>query len=385
MRIFANLALLWLAGLYLRITVLAISPLAPDIADELSLGEAEVGAMTMIPVLLVALGAVPGAWLISRIGVRAALITGLLFMAIMSAARAGSNTALTLLLATALMGLGIAVMQIALPSIVERWAPTHVALGSALYINAMMVGEFAGAGMTLPVVLPMADGDWRIALVLWSLPVIVIAALLLLPARTGRPAVRSSRKWIPDWHDLQIWRLGLLLGGSVVVFYAINAYMGSILTARGEERYLAALFIAFNLSPFLASMMMLVMGSRWTGHHWPLFTTAAVSFIGLSGFIVLNGWPAMFAAVIAGFAATIELILLMSLPPMIVSGAAISRLTAGMTTLGYGIAFTLPLLGGVLADTLESTSLTLMPSLAFAMACVLLSARRNRSAVSARI
>ena len=56
------------------------------------------------------------------------------------------------------------------------------------------------------------------------------------------------------------------------------------------------------------------------------------------------------------------LYLLVSLPPAIDSGGAIGRLTSGMTTIGYGIAFLLPLLGGLIAEMLGMESLTLVPA-----------------------
>ncbi len=363
-------ALLWLAGLYLRIPVLAAPPLATDIAADLLLGPVSIGALTLIPVLLVALGAIPGSWLMEKIGVRPALITGMLFMALMSAARGLADSAPSILVLTALMGLGIAVMQVALPSIVGRWAPRHLALGSAIYMNAMMVGEFAGAGLTLPLVMPLAGHDWRIAIALWSIPVFAIALLLLIPPSTGKPTPERNRDWQPDWRDAQIWRLGLLTAGSVIIFYAINAYMGSVLDARGESESLPVLLAAFNFSPFIASVVMLVMGERWIRRDAPMVISATVGAFGFIGFLLLPGWAGMVSAVLAGFAATIELILLVSLPPAIVSGGAIGRLTSGMTTIGYGIAFLLPLLGGFIAEMLGMESLTLVPAVICAVGSI---------------
>lgn len=52
--------------------------------------------------------------------------------------------------ASILMGLSIAAFQTALPSAVSIWTPSHLALGSAVYLNGMMVGELAAAGLTIP-------------------------------------------------------------------------------------------------------------------------------------------------------------------------------------------------------------------------------------------
>ena len=45
------LALLWLAGLATRLTILAIPPVIPLIRDELQMTEAQVGFLVALPVL----------------------------------------------------------------------------------------------------------------------------------------------------------------------------------------------------------------------------------------------------------------------------------------------------------------------------------------------
>src|SRR4051812_44024483 len=89
-----RLALLWLAGADLRLTMLAVPPVLPLIHRDLALGEAAVAALTGVPVLLLGLAAVPGSLLIARIGPRRTLIAGLVVIAASSALRGlGPSTA----------------------------------------------------------------------------------------------------------------------------------------------------------------------------------------------------------------------------------------------------------------------------------------------------
>ena len=106
-----RLLLLWLGGICLRLTLLAVPPLIPLIHRDLHLDEKGVGALVSLPVLLLALAAVPGSLLIAKFGVRGALVTGLGLVAVFGALRgAGSGTTI-LFSATFLMGVGIAVSQ----------------------------------------------------------------------------------------------------------------------------------------------------------------------------------------------------------------------------------------------------------------------------------
>ena len=364
------LALLWLVGLYLRIPVLAAPPLAERIAADLGLGGVGVGALTMVPVIMLAIGAVPAALLIGRIGVRGAVVVGMSVMAVASAARGWTDTVAVLFAASAVMGLGIVLFQTALPSAVAGWVPRNVALGSTVYLNGMMVGELSGAGLTLPIVLPLADGDWRTALLLWSLPVIPIVLLLLVP-KVRDKAVEGPQAWTPDWRSGAMWTLGLWLTASIAAFFVVNAYMATTLEARDELDALPSLLLAYNATPLAASVLMVLVGERWIGRRGPIAISGGLAAIGLAGFAFLSGVVGMAFAVVVGFAATVQLILILSLPPVVERGAGVARLTAGITVVGYAIAFALPLAGGALADAVGTVAAIYAPTLVFAAALLL--------------
>ena len=378
-------AVLWLIGWTLRVPILAAPPLATKIADTFGLGEAGIGALTMLPLLAVAFGAVPAAWLIARFGLRVTIAGGIAIMAFTSLARGYAPSASLLFALSILMGLGVAVFQTALPAAVRAWTPTHVAMGSAIYLNGMMVGEFAGAGLTLPLVLPLAGGDWRAALVIWAVPILLIAllAFLVRPVTHGqldektlddRPRARTA---LPRWNDGQVWQFGLLLACSIVVFYAINAFAGAVLRSRGEEQALAGLLFAFNLTPLLASIVVLI-APHWIGRRNPLGAAYIIASLGLAGFVFLDGWASWAAAVIAGLASTIELILLVSLPATIAKGLGVTRMSAGTTLIGYAVAFVLPMIGGWMAEGTGRTEVALLPALIFTIAMIPALGRKKR-------
>jgi len=370
-------AVLWLIGWTLRVPILSAPPLATSIADTFGLGEAGVGALTMLPVVAVAFGALPAAWLISKFGLRWSIVGGIVVMALASAARGYVPTATMLFVLSVIMGLGVAVFQTALPTAARVWTPSHAALGSAVYLNGMMVGEFSGAGLTLPIVLPLAGGDWRQALVLWLFPILLIAliALLFKPANTEDPEENPNDTRtgpfasLPRWNDGQIWQLGLLLACSIVIFFAINAYAGLILQGRGEEHALAWLLIAYNATPLLASFIVLA-APHWIGYRNPLGVSAIIAVLGFAGFVFFDGWLSWTAAVIAGLASTVELILLVSIPSAIARGRGVTRMSSGMTLIGYALAFLLPLAGGYLADHTGQTEMALIPALVFSIVLI---------------
>jgi CP family cyanate transporter-like MFS transporter len=67
---------LWLAGVAMRMTILAMPPVIPQVHGELHLSETEVGLLIGLPLAIFAVAAVPGSLLIARIGVGVAVILG---------------------------------------------------------------------------------------------------------------------------------------------------------------------------------------------------------------------------------------------------------------------------------------------------------------------
>lgn len=342
--------LLWLAGVYLRIPILVAPPLAPFIGDELALSQTLTGALTTLPILMLAIGAMPGSLSISRIGPRNTLALAMVIMVIGSAGRGLAPDTATLMLTSAVMGLGVAMMQPALPALLPRWlAPKHLAIGSAIYMNGMLMGEFIGAGITLPVIMPALDNSWRATLLVWSLPALLVAAALFLPKRD---LARPTRKvaWLPDWKNPLTLKLGLLLGVSGSLFFGVNAYLGALLEQRGEFDNLTNALFWYNIAQVFASLLMLKMARYWVGRKAPLIIMLVLSLLGTLGILVFTGWWAIASATFMSFTAGILLIMMVALPPLLVSASETGRLSAGNFLVGYTMAFAVPMLGGLLSD-----------------------------------
>src|SRR4051794_1801322 len=100
-------AMLWIAGVGLRLTILAVPPLIRAIHDEMSLSETQVGILSGLPPVLFMLAAVPGSLLIARLGARATLVAGLVIAALGGALRGAVPDFLLLCAATVIMAFGV--------------------------------------------------------------------------------------------------------------------------------------------------------------------------------------------------------------------------------------------------------------------------------------
>ena len=74
----------------------------------------------------------------------------------------------------------------------------------------------------------------------WSVPVAIIAALVLLFAPRATNAVAARRRWWPDWNDPLIWRLGIMLGTVNAMYFGTNAFLPDYLTHIGHRELISA-------------------------------------------------------------------------------------------------------------------------------------------------
>ncbi len=356
-----SLLLMWLAGIDLRLTVLAVPPVLPLIHQALHLDEAGIAALTGLPVLLLAAAAIPGSLLIARLDARRALIVGLLFIAIGSALRGLGGSVSILFFMTFVMGAGVAVCQPALPSLVNQWFPQRVGLATAVYANGLVVSEGLAASLTLPFVLPLVGGSWGLNFAFWSVPVIGTAVLfLLLTPKIAPPEPGIRRHWWPDWSDRQTWVVGGLQAGCSAAYFGANAFIPDYLHAIGHPGLVGPCLTALNVGQWPGSFIVAFLPGLFVGRRWPLITTAFLALGSAIGFVTLPTAGMIASAGIIGFAAALCLVLALALPPILATADNVHRVSAAMFTIGYGLAFFVPLIGGIAWDD------TGIPMVAFA-------------------
>jgi CP family cyanate transporter-like MFS transporter len=367
-----RLALLWLAGVDLRITLLAIPPLIPLIHRDLPLDETAVAALLGLPVLLLAMAATLGSMIISRFDARRTVILGLVLLGASSALR-GVGPSLTMLFAmTLVMGASVAILQPALPALVYHWAPNHVGVATAVYSNGLLMGELIGAGLTTQLAVPIA-GSWRLALALWSIVPLITAPILwrLTPALKAVTALDRPR-WLPDFHRGLTWRLGLIQAGGGTIYFGANAFLPDYLHHADAARLIAPSLLWLNAAQLPASIMVALRPGWFVGRRGPIQAMALCAAAGLGVFFIPHDWARMVGAGMLGFASAFAFVLNLVFPPLLAETPGdVHRISAGMFTIGYGMAFLVPLLGGAAWDRTGIAAVSLAP-VAIGSLCLLL-------------
>jgi CP family cyanate transporter-like MFS transporter len=354
--------LLWVAGTGLRITLLAVPPLIPLIHTELHLTETEIGTLGTLPSLLLAAVAIPGSALIARFGARAALIIGLLLVGLGSAARGAAVDVATLYLTTILTAAGVAIMQPAMPPLVREWLPRRVPVATAVYTNGLLVGETLAVGLTLPMVLPLAGGSWRLSFVYWAVPPVATALVVAFFApRDASRAAAAPLRWWPNWRDKQLWRLALCLGCVNTCYFATNTFLPDYLTAIGQSEMISAALTSLNICQLPASLAMLALAPRLVRLPAAYVAVGLFSLVSVIGMATMSGWAVVAWAGLLGFAGAGGLILILALPPLLSAPEDVHRVASAMFTISYPCAVFMSVLSGYLWDKTDIAWIAFVP------------------------
>jgi MFS transporter, CP family, cyanate transporter len=367
--------LLWLAGVALRLTILAVPPVITLIQADLSLSGTQIGVLSGLPTLLFGVTALIGSLLIARFGAVPTLVVGMTIAGIGACLRGALLDVAILYGATVLMSAGIAVVQPALPPLVQRWFPKRQGFATAIYTNGLLVGETVPVMLTIPLVLPLLGGSWRLSFVVWGVPLIVIAAvtLALAPRSGGDKPARSAERtsWWPDWRKPSVWQFGLVLAGVNSIYFGCNTFLPSHLTAAGRPDLISAALTALNFGQLPSSFLLLAAVHRLERRAWPFVVCGVLELICVIGIATTaDGWTVACAGLL-GFLGAIMFTLGFALPALLSAPADVARVSAAMFTISYCMAVLVSVVSGAAWDLAGSPRAAYLPIAACTLLLVL--------------
>jgi CP family cyanate transporter-like MFS transporter len=274
-------AVIVVSAAMLRGPILAVAPVATDIGADLDVGAGVVGLLTTIPVLCFAVCAPIAIAIIRRAGADVALSLTLGGVVIGSVLRSidGIGTAL---IGTAVLGAFVTIGNVVLPIIIAReFSPRRAHTMTGVYTAALNVGTMTVTLGTAP--LAGAVG-WRWAIMSWS--VFGLGALAAWIALRGvRAAFVPKPGSRPDDDAPRVsvlrhgptWMLAAAFCGQAFAFYAITAWLPTLLADQGFDPSaagaIAALFqvggmIGSLLLPAITLRSSILVGTLCVGIGW---------------------------------------------------------------------------------------------------------------------
>jgi MFS transporter, CP family, cyanate transporter len=368
-RLIKLMFVLWLVGVAMRMSILAMPPVIPLVHAELHMSETQVGLLIGLPLAMFAIAAVPGSLLIARLGTGLAVMLGMTIAALAGGARGAAPDVWMLYAATIVTGFGVAIMQPAVPTLVRAWLPLHIALGTIAYTSGMLIGSMFSAALTIPLMLPLVGGSWRLDLAAWMVPALLIVPVfyLLSPKSDGGKVIGIAvgGRWWPDWKNPLVWLLGFAFGSNNSPFFGTNAFLGDYLASVGKAELLGPAIGWLNGMQIVAPLILLFLSNKLQRRAWPFVLFGPLLLVAFLGLIFgRSGLIINISSGLVGFTTAITLTAILALPPVLSSAADLARTTAGMFTVSYTTAIIVPTISGALWD------LTGKPWTAFVPLCV---------------
>jgi CP family cyanate transporter-like MFS transporter len=280
---------------------------------------------------------------------------------------------------TVVMSAGVAIMQPIMPTAVRQWLPRRIALGTAIYTNGLLVGEIFPTVLTIPYVLPLLSSSWRLSLVFWSVPIVIIAIVihLLAPGSHGEHAAApgAARKWLPDWHVALVWRLGVLFCCINAIYFTANAFLPIYLSSAGRPDLISGALTALNFGQLPASLLLVLVARKLERRAWPYVVSGLLSLVSIGGLVLQVGPATVAWAALLGFSVAAALIMGLTLPPLLCRPEDVARTSAGVFTISYGGAVAVAVISGAAWDASGIPGLAFVPLSACAIGLVAMTLR----------
>lgn len=225
-----------LIAMTLRVTFTAIAPLLGELRNDFGLTTAQTGVLTTLPLVIFALVSPLAASVSRRFGPEPSLLFAMIAICLGIVLRSSGSLAL-LYTGTAIIGCGIALGNVLLPSLLKQSFPTKVARLTGAY--SLTMGAAAALGSLLIVPVAQLGLGWRgafLALMIFPL----VALLVWLPQLRHRPSKgvgqNSAFSQRALWRAPLAWQVTLFLGLNSLIYYIVIAWLPAILVSHGYSQ-----------------------------------------------------------------------------------------------------------------------------------------------------
>ncbi|MDR0267721.1 MFS transporter [Paenibacillus sp.] len=268
----------------LRSPITAVGPLIETIRSDTGMSHTLAGLLTTFPLLAFALMSPLAPRIARKWGMERALFAGIITVTAGITLRFIPSLA-ALFTGTIILGLGIAVGNVLLPSLIKRDFPLRVGVMTGIYSVSMNVFAAIASGVSVPVTRHLSSG-WRGALLMWGISSLV-ALIVWLPQLRYRHQTEnvqiSSKSNV--WCSKLAWQVTIVMGLQSFVFYSVVAWLPEILSGRGMSAGTAGWMLSLmQLFSVPATFFVPVLAARFNNQRG-LVTATFLCFV--LGFVSL--------------------------------------------------------------------------------------------------
>ena len=365
----------------LRVTFTGAAPLLDMVRDAFGLTTAQTGVLTTLPLLAFAVVSPMAAGIARRFGTERSLFGAMIVICAGIALRSAGST-VALYTGTAVIGCGIAMGNVLLPSLIKRDFPGQVARLTGAYSLTMGVAAAIGSVMVVPIALH--GYGWHGALLaLIAFP--VVALLLWLPQLANHtPANLSSNSALHSrgiWSSPLAWQVTMYLGINSLIYYVIIGWLPSILISHGySEAQAGSLHGLLQLATAIPGLVIGLMLSRLKDQRGIAVLMAMLWCLSAIGLWLLPDFASVWVC-IGGFGSGAAMILGLSFIGLRTGSAHQAAALSGMAQcVGYLLAAFGPPVMGKIHDVSGDWRLPLLGCALLSIAMAVFGAWAGRNA-----
>ncbi|MEF3120412.1 MFS transporter [Kocuria flava] len=342
-----------LIAVNLRVGFVTVGPLLGEISGDLGLTAGQAGLLTGLPLAMFALFSPVAPALAARAGLDRALWLSLLLLTAGILGRSAPAEA-AVWLGTAAIGVGIAFLNVLLPSLVKREFPQRVSQVTGLYSAIQSAAAAAGSALVVPVAAASPAG-WRLALGVWAgVGLIALAVLAPWLRRAPEAPVRRPARAVParsPWGSALGWQVTGFMGLQSVAFYVFMAWLPSIERSHEVPAAAAGAHMGlFLMSGVLASLATGALMERFADQRPVAVGAAVLAAVAYTGLALAPGLMLLWVLVGAVSCGAL-IVIALSLFSLRSSDPAQAAALSGMAqSVGYALAALAPGAVGALYD-----------------------------------
>ena len=350
----------------LRPSITSVGPLIRWIRTDLDISNGAAGFLTTLPLIAFALLSLLAPRLSRKWGNELAIFIGLFTLACGIFIRS-TGTVFSVFFGTILIGVGIAIGNVLLPSIVKEKFPEKAGLMTSIYTTSM--NTFAAIGSAVSI--PLADGlnlGWKKSLAFWALITIAALCIWIPQIRSGNKnsLVKTASIQVGSsssmWRSPLAWYVTLFMGLQSFIFYCTITWLPAILQSRGLSEETAGWMVSvMQLISLPTTFITPVLANRLSHQKGIALTIGLIQLAGISGLFTSGTISLIISIAFNGIAQGASVSLALSLIALRTTNASEAASLSGMSqSVGYLLAAFGPILLGFLFDATRSWSPSLV-------------------------
>lgn len=287
-------------GLISRSVLTCVGPVVEFIKTDLSISNSLAGFLTTIPLLVFAGFSPFVSRLSEKTGMSRLIVLGLIFIVVGLLVRSYCSLP-GLLLGTAVIGSGIAIMNVLTPAIIKAEFAGRVGLMTGIYTTFMGVTSSVGAGFSAP----LADVvGWSHTLAVWVVVALLVLVIWLPQCRNniGKPTAgdKSAEKLGRRIFKIPLaWQVTFFMGLQSLLFYAFVAWLPTIVAWKGYTLEQAGYFaLLYQVICIPASFITPIFCDKYKDQRVITTICALIYVLGMTLFLLAQGGALLVVAIV---------------------------------------------------------------------------------------